>query len=373
MDDALLVDVLQRCRDLPHRRELLREVAAGATEDGSTEIFTLEQLHDDVADIVHLTVVVHADDVVMNDAAENAKLREEAHALTFAAPAPMRGQYFDRNLAPDDRVVRAVDDSHATATEKVLKLVAAKPVARFDRRLEDGTGGRKRPRAHLRLNVERQDLPAVAPAVVVTRVIVVTSGDPRQLAVQGSTARVSQQHIWDRLARQLANEPAPNNGITRILHPPTITALENQLRQISGQGGHVSRMDWVGHGSDAGTHTEGFHLYGIHSGPEQWVSPDDMVRLIADTGIANGVSSFENRFWACYSDVWVDRVSEGLRRRGVPNPHATGQVGDFTPRYGPRAGHPADPERNWVVDPSGATQSSGQRQPTVSPGELRGL
>jgi hypothetical protein len=218
----------------------------------------------------------------------------------------------------------------------------------------------------------RQDLPAVAPAVV-TRVIVVTSGDPRQLAVQGSTARVSQQHIWDRLARQLANEPAPNNGITRILHPPTITALENQLRQISGQGGHVSRMDWVGHGSDARTHTEGFHLYGIHSGPDQWVSPDDMVRLIADTGIATGVSSFENRFWACYSDVWVDRVSEGLRRRGVPNPHATGQVGDFTPRYGPLAGHPADPERNWVVDPSGTTQSSGQRQPTVSPGELRGL
>jgi hypothetical protein len=216
---------------------------------------------------------------------------------------------------------------------------------------------------------------AVPPSAVVTRIIVVTSGDDMRVPVQGSNPgrTVEQQHIWDHLARQLAGEPAPENGRTLILHPADVTALENQFRAIARHGGRVARIDWVGHGSDSSTHHEGFHLYGVRSGSEQWVSPDDMVRIIADSGVTNSVSAFETHVWACYSDVWVDRVANGLQSRGVPNPRVVGQIGDFNPRYGPRSGHPGVPERDWVVDPTGPTRTSGQPQPTVRPDELRGL
>ena len=54
----------------------------------------------------------------------------------------------------------------------------------------------------------------------------------------------------------------PNNGQTRILHPQDYDALERGFRQIAAAGERVARLDWVGHGSDAGSHTEGFHLVG---------------------------------------------------------------------------------------------------------------
>ena len=210
-------------------------------------------------------------------------------------------------------------------------------------------------------------------ANAVTHVIVVTMGDTRQLAVRGSSARVPQQMIWERLARQLAAQPTPRGGQTRIIHARSYTDLESQFRALAAGGGQVGRLDWVGHGSDAGTHTEGFHLLGIQSGPEQWVSPEDMVRLITGSGIARDVPGLDVHFLACYSDVWVDRVVDGLRQQGVRNPHAVGQIGDFTPAFGPRAGHVADPTSSWVVDPSGPTRSSGEAPPTISPFDLRGL
>ena len=215
--------------------------------------------------------------------------------------------------------------------------------------------------------------PTPAPSVV-THVIVVTTGDTRVLAVHGSSAHVPQQMIWEQLARQLAAQPAPNAGQTRIVHARDYSDLHSQFRAIAASsGGRVGRIDWVGHGSDAGVHTEGFHLLGIHSGPEQWVSPEDMVRLIADTGIAQRAPGFDTHFLACYSDVWVDRVANGLRQRGVSNPHAVGQIGDFTPAFGPRAGHVGDPTSRWVVDPTGPTRSSGEAAPTISARDLRGL
>ena len=223
------------------------------------------------------------------------------------------------------------------------------------------------------LTVQRQGRgPARRPAntTPVTRVIVVTTNDTYLLPVSGAAgATVPQQEVWRRTAAHLAAEPAPDGGRAVVMEVASLGALRARLVELARTHAQVARFDFVGHG-----HPQGFNLSGTQAAVQQWVSADDIAGLIQSTGISRGVTSLSVEFRACYTDQVAHRLTAALARAGFAAADVRGVSGSYQPGYAPPQGHgTVRDRRNWQVRDPGTNVRGGQPDPTLRPGDLRGL
>lgn len=207
-------------------------------------------------------------------------------------------------------------------------------------------------------------------ATPVTRVIVVTTNDTYLLPVSGAAgATVPQQEVWRRTAARLAAEPAPDGGRTVVMEVTSLGALRARLVELARTHARVARFDFVGHG-----HPQGFNLSGTQAAVQQWVSADDIAGLIQSTGVSRGVTSLSVEFRACYTDQVAHRLAAALGRAGFRAADVRGVSGSYQPGYAPPQGHgTVRDRRNWQVRDPGTNVRGGQPDPTLRPGDLRGL
>ena len=119
MDDAFLVCGIQCIGDLA------RVVERGLKWQRPFRRFPFDQLHHEV---VGTDIVQRADVGVVQ--------RGDGPCLALEPVAEVLARHLDGDIAPDTRVVRAIDDTHAAGANLRDDLVGAEPVA----------GGRLHPR-----------------------------------------------------------------------------------------------------------------------------------------------------------------------------------------------------------------------------------
>jgi hypothetical protein len=123
VDDSLLVSGLERLGDLAGDGEDLFE-REGAALQPLGEILSLDELHDEGADTARLLEAVDRGDVGVLQLGEELRFALEARE-TLGVGGECLGQDLDRDLAPELRVGRPVDDPHPALAERAGDLVGS--------------------------------------------------------------------------------------------------------------------------------------------------------------------------------------------------------------------------------------------------------
>ena len=123
MDDAARVCCVQRPCDLPGVFERFPPRHHSAA-DPLTQRLPFEQLHHGVGDAVVAAEVVNGEDIGMRQRRDCMRLALEARQA-IGIGRKLHRQDFERNLATQFRVARAIDLSHATGTNRRDDLVDA--------------------------------------------------------------------------------------------------------------------------------------------------------------------------------------------------------------------------------------------------------
>ena len=142
MDDPARMGVGERGRDRQRDLGSLRPAEHAVARDVA-EVRSLDELHHEKRRLAVLAVVVEADDVLVLERSENARLaRESAPKLEILGDP--RVEQLDRDVAAQAPVAGAPDRAHATFADASAKLVAAGDEVGHVR--ESGHGGVSRGR-----------------------------------------------------------------------------------------------------------------------------------------------------------------------------------------------------------------------------------
>ena len=115
---------LERVDDLPRDRECFRDRQAAALPDPVRERAAFHELENQEPDAVRLLEAVDRADVRMIQRGEHPRLALEAREPRRVAGDCGR-QDLDRDVAPQLRVVCAIDLAHAARAEQRLQLISA--------------------------------------------------------------------------------------------------------------------------------------------------------------------------------------------------------------------------------------------------------
>ena len=116
MNDALVVGVLERLRDLPRDLERLVD-GNGTAGEPLLQILALDQLEREEGLAARLLEPVDRGDVGMVERREHVRLALEA-GEPLRVPRDFRGQDLDRDVAVQVRVSRAIDLAHPAGAER---------------------------------------------------------------------------------------------------------------------------------------------------------------------------------------------------------------------------------------------------------------
>ena len=151
MDDPFLVRGLERIADLARDGQRVRGPEASGLND-RVERLALHQLHHERRDPLGLFEAVDLRDVGMIERREQTRFALEPREAIGAAGECAR-QDFDRDVAPELRVARAIDLAHAAGADPRLDLVDAQTASCevhdrlgvvLTRRATSSTAGRSR-------------------------------------------------------------------------------------------------------------------------------------------------------------------------------------------------------------------------------------
>ena len=157
MDDALLVRRFEGLGDLSRDRQRLGDRDRPA-RDALREIVALDELHHQRGDVVGLLQPVDRADVGMVERGEHPRFAFEA-GQPIGIVLERTRQDFDRDLAPQPRIARAVDLAHPPDAQQPLDLEDANAPSREQHaRRRDEPGHEARPTAR------RSGRPPAAPA-----------------------------------------------------------------------------------------------------------------------------------------------------------------------------------------------------------------
>ncbi|MBK9376637.1 MAG: hypothetical protein IPN03_23695 [Holophagales bacterium] len=123
VDDPLVVGRFQRLGDLPGDGYGLFE-GDGTALHPLGEVFALDELHDEGANAAGLLEAVDRGDVGVLELGQDLRLAFEA-GETIGVPGERLGEDLDRDLAPQLRIGRPVDDPHPALAERGGDLVGA--------------------------------------------------------------------------------------------------------------------------------------------------------------------------------------------------------------------------------------------------------
>ena len=123
MDDPAGVRVRERRRDRHRDLDDLRPGEAALARDLG-EVRALDELHHEERRLAVLAVVVEADDVLVLERGQNARLTRESPSQLLVLGDP-RVQELDRDIAPETAVARPPDRAHAALADARTQLVPA--------------------------------------------------------------------------------------------------------------------------------------------------------------------------------------------------------------------------------------------------------
>jgi hypothetical protein len=130
VDDRHLVRVTGTTRELLHPAELVDQGDRRLAADHFSQRFAGHVLHDDVWLRGVFAEVVHGDDMRVRQGCGRARFTGEAFARV--RKVEVFAEHFDRDEAAEQRVVRGIDRSHASASKASLDLIASDLSAWFE-------------------------------------------------------------------------------------------------------------------------------------------------------------------------------------------------------------------------------------------------
>ena len=128
MDDAVLVRGVERVGDLDAEVEDLVGLERPADDEPVLQRFAFHQLHDDEGLPVRLVDVVDRADVRVLERGSGPRLALEA-LERLRVPRDVLGKELQSDVAPQARVLGAVDDAHAAAAQLLDDPVAGDRLA----------------------------------------------------------------------------------------------------------------------------------------------------------------------------------------------------------------------------------------------------